>query len=55
MFLKCRCYPNLGTAICRRSIHARFHFMDGQFRALEFDSLATTEEVNNNTCPVVLV
>eukprot|EP00118_Oscarella_pearsei_P025077 m.307450 g.307450 ORF g.307450 m.307450 type:complete len:2013 (+) comp42307_c0_seq1:102-6140(+) len=31
--------------IRRRLIHARFHFMDGQFRALEFDPSATTEEV----------
>ena len=29
----------------RRAIHERFHFMDKQFRALEFDSVATTEEV----------
>ncbi|XP_065184924.1 unconventional myosin heavy chain 6-like [Sycon ciliatum] len=29
----------------RRKIHARFYFMDGQFRALEFDSASTVEEV----------
>jgi len=26
-------------------VHARFHFMDGQFRALEFDTATTTIEV----------
>jgi len=26
-------------------VHARFHFMDGQFRALEFDAATTTIEV----------
>ncbi|KJE90233.1 myosin-X [Capsaspora owczarzaki ATCC 30864] len=29
----------------RQKIHARFHFLDGQFRALFFDSAATTQEV----------
>jgi myosin-7 len=40
--------PSRQEVMCvmnRRLIHARFHFMDGQFRALEFDSAATTEEV----------
>jgi len=26
-------------------VHARFHFVDGQFRALEFDAATTTIEV----------
>lgn len=33
----------------RRPIHERFYFTDGQFRALEFDSAATAEEVNIHT------
>ena len=31
--------------INRRPIYARFHFMDGQFHAIEFDPSATAEEV----------
>lgn len=26
-------------------MHARFYFMDGEFRALEFDSVTTIDEV----------
>ena len=33
----------------RRPIHERFYFTDGQFRALEFDSAATAEEVTHIT------
>ena len=33
--------------INRRPIYARFHFMDGQFHAIEFDPSATADEVLN--------
>ncbi|RDD47470.1 Unconventional myosin heavy chain 6 [Trichoplax sp. H2] len=31
--------------IRRRPMHARFYFMDGEFRALEFDSVTTIDEI----------
>ena len=40
--------PSRQEVVClvkRQPIHARFHFMDGEFRALPFDSAATTSEV----------
>jgi myosin-7 len=40
--------PSRNEIVCvcnRKAIHARFHFLDGQFRALSFDSAATTQEV----------
>eukprot|EP00096_Caligus_rogercresseyi_P014723 TRINITY_DN7219_c0_g1_i1.p1 TRINITY_DN7219_c0_g1~~TRINITY_DN7219_c0_g1_i1.p1 ORF type:complete len:1203 (-),score=258.06 TRINITY_DN7219_c0_g1_i1:890-4303(-) len=40
--------PSKQEILCtinRRPIYARFHFMDGQFHAIEFDPSATAEEV----------
>jgi hypothetical protein len=40
--------PSKVEVLCivkRQPIHARFHFMDGEFRSLSFDSAATTHEV----------
>ena len=40
--------PSKQEILCtinRRPIYARFHFMDGQFHAVEFDPSATAEEV----------
>ena len=40
--------PSKQEILCtinRRPIYARFHFMDGQFHAIEFDPSATADEV----------
>ena len=40
--------PSRQEVVClvkRQQIHTRFHFMDGEFRALPFDSASTTQEV----------
>lgn len=40
--------PSKQEILCtinRRPIYARFHFMDGQFHAIEFDPSATANEV----------
>ena len=40
--------PSKQEILCtinRRPIYARFHFMDGQFHAIEFDPSATATEV----------
>jgi len=40
--------PSRQEVLCvvkRQQIHTRFHFMDGEFRALPFDSASTTNEV----------
>jgi myosin-7 len=33
------------SVVKRQQIHARFHFMDNEFRALPFDSASSTSEV----------
>ena len=41
--------PSKQEVLCtinRRPIYSRFHFMDGQFHAVEFDPSATAAEVN---------
>ena len=46
---KNRKYPpsraEVACVVKRQQIHSRFHFMDGEFRALPFDSASTTSEV----------
>lgn len=39
------CQQEIRCVCARKPIHTRFHFLDGQFRALSFDSAATTQEV----------
>eukprot|EP00800_Vazella_pourtalesii_P006621 TRINITY_DN1866_c1_g1_i1.p1 TRINITY_DN1866_c1_g1~~TRINITY_DN1866_c1_g1_i1.p1 ORF type:complete len:833 (-),score=245.32 TRINITY_DN1866_c1_g1_i1:10-2508(-) len=39
------CVVNRSKPVFKNPIHTRFYFMDGQFRALEFDAAANVEEV----------
>ena len=47
--------PSRQEVLCvskRQPVYARFHFMDGEYRALVFDSAATTAEVGVCACVV---